>query len=141
MSGVFSMQRYEVNMPGTGICSFCKSPIISEEDIQNFDIIVFGIPYDWGVGFRPGARFGPRAIREMSTRFALDGRGYWDIEKKKRMLSGVQIGDIGDADILYYENEHNFMVYKQFLLGSINSSPDIFILYITWHNVLFSKDI
>ena len=33
------------------------------------DIAVVGCPYDLGTSFRPGARFGPRAIREIS-RFA-----------------------------------------------------------------------
>ncbi len=107
------MKKYEVNMPGTGICSFCKLPIISDNDIKSFDVVVCGIPYDWGVGFRPGARFGPRAIREMSTRFTIDGYGYWDIKKKKRMLSGVQIADLGDVDVLYYEQEYNFKAIKQ----------------------------
>ena len=31
------------------------------------DLALLGIPYDGGVSYRPGARFGPRAIREQST--------------------------------------------------------------------------
>lgn len=102
------MKKMEVDMPAAGICSFGKVPIISERQIKDYDAVICGIPYDWGVGFRPGTRFGPRSIREMSSRFSLDGTGYWDIRKKRRMLSDIRIGDIGDVDILYYQREHNF---------------------------------
>ncbi|KAJ6148800.1 arginase family-domain-containing protein [Penicillium chrysogenum] len=35
---------------------------------ETFDIAVLGAPYDTSVGYRPGARFGPRAIRHVSGR-------------------------------------------------------------------------
>ncbi|WP_239152437.1 agmatinase [Virgisporangium aliadipatigenens] len=28
------------------------------------DVVILGAPFDWGTSFRPGARFGPRAIRD-----------------------------------------------------------------------------
>ncbi|MEW6672208.1 MAG: agmatinase, partial [Thermodesulfobacteriota bacterium] len=62
-------------------------------------------PFDEGVGFRPGARFGPRAVREYSMRFAYfdpaaPERGYWDLEKRKRLLTDVTLLDCGDVDIV-----------------------------------------
>lgn len=33
-----------------------------------FDIAVLGVPFDTAVSYRPGARFGPRAIRAASAR-------------------------------------------------------------------------
>ncbi|MDJ0333836.1 agmatinase [Salinibacterium sp. G-O1] len=47
-----------------GIATFARLPRI--EDVESADIIVVGIPFDSGVSFRPGARFGPSHIREIS---------------------------------------------------------------------------
>ena len=47
---------------------------LSERDIP-FDIGVIGVPFDTAVSYRPGARFGPRAIRAASAR-QLPFRGF-----------------------------------------------------------------
>jgi len=36
-------------------------------DLAGVDAIVYGIPFDTATSFRPGARFGPEAIRSAST--------------------------------------------------------------------------
>lgn len=52
-----------------GLCTFCRFPQICHvaPDHQPVDWAVYGIPFDGGVSYRPGARFGPRAIRDAST--------------------------------------------------------------------------
>ncbi|CAN0266620.1 unnamed protein product, partial [Ectocarpus fasciculatus] len=35
----------------------------SPRQVSNFDVAVVGIPFDAGCTYRPGARFGPEAIR------------------------------------------------------------------------------
>lgn len=47
-----------------GIATFAKLPRI--EDVPSADIAVVGVPFDSGVSFRPGARFGPAHVREAS---------------------------------------------------------------------------
>lgn len=47
-----------------GIPSFNAYPVTRE--LKNVDIAVMGVPFDSGVTNRPGARLGPRAIRNMS---------------------------------------------------------------------------
>lgn len=47
-----------------GIATFARLPRI--EDVPRADIAVVGIPFDSGVSYRPGARFGPAAVREAS---------------------------------------------------------------------------
>lgn len=47
-----------------GLTTFARLP--RAEDVGNWDISVVGVPFDSGVTFRPGARFGPAAIREAS---------------------------------------------------------------------------
>jgi agmatinase len=45
-------------------------------DLSGTDIVTWGIPYDLSVTNRPGARFGPRAIRAVSSNLSWDG-GPW----------------------------------------------------------------
>lgn len=47
-----------------GLATFARLPRI--EDVPDHGVSVVGIPFDAGVTFRPGARFGPSAIREAS---------------------------------------------------------------------------
>ena len=54
-----------------GISTFAHLPYLQcwEEDAnEDYDIAVIGAPYDIGVTFRTGARFGPSGIREGSKR-------------------------------------------------------------------------
>ena len=36
---------------------------VEPDDLGAPDVVILGAPFDWGTTFRPGARFGPRAIR------------------------------------------------------------------------------
>lgn len=47
-----------------GLATFARLPQLHEVD--RYDIAVVGVPFDSGVTYRPGARFGPAAIREVS---------------------------------------------------------------------------
>ena len=47
-----------------GIATFARLPRL--EDVGSADVAVVGVPFDSGVSYRPGARFGPAAVREGS---------------------------------------------------------------------------
>ncbi|WP_309620386.1 agmatinase [Salinibacterium sp.] len=47
-----------------GAATFARLPTLDEVDVA--DVVVLGIPFDSGVSYRPGARFGPSHIREAS---------------------------------------------------------------------------
>ena len=47
-----------------GPATFARLPRL--EDVGSCDVAVVGVPFDAGVTYRPGARFGPAAIREAS---------------------------------------------------------------------------
>lgn len=51
----------------SGITTFGRLPLTTEIDDQEVDLAVLGIPFDSLVTFRPGARFGPNAIRQSSV--------------------------------------------------------------------------
>ncbi|PIC69195.1 agmatinase [Sporosarcina sp. P16b] len=99
----------KINMPITGICSFAKYPICTDWEEIDADIAVLGVPYDTGVGFLSGCRFGPRRIREVSTHYARGNAGFYDPERDEVFLGGdVKIVDAGDADVIHGDIEQAF---------------------------------
>ena len=51
-------------LPYQGLVTFWRAPY--GQDLDGVDVAVYGVPFDAGTSNRPGARFGPRAIREQS---------------------------------------------------------------------------
>ena len=97
-----------LNLPFVGISTFGKRPYIADWDAIKADVAVLGAPYDFGTQWRPGARFGPRAVREASTLFSFGHAGAYDHEDDATYLaSDVQIVDIGDADIIHTKTEES----------------------------------
>ena len=97
-----------LNLPFVGISTFGKRPYISDWDAIDADVAVLGAPYDFGTQWRPGARFGPRAVREASTLFSFGHAGAYDHEDDATYLAGdVRIVDIGDADIIHTKTEES----------------------------------
>ena len=62
----------------SGPISFMRFPV--SKDLAKADIAVLGVPYDLGTTNRPGARFGPRAMREQSTLTGEFEYGLWPWE-------------------------------------------------------------
>jgi guanidinopropionase len=54
----------------SGIKTFFRLPYVPMD--ADYEVGIFGIPYDGGVSYRPGPRFAPTAVREMSSL----GRGF-----------------------------------------------------------------
>jgi agmatinase len=82
-----------------GVCTFCRFPMLGAVGAENrpVDWIVYGVPFDAGVTFRPGARFGPRAIREASQYVKP-----YSIEHGVNIAETLSIADGGDAPIKPY---------------------------------------
>ena len=47
-----------------GFPTFARLP--RRDQVKNYDVAVVGVPFDSGVSYRPGARFGPAHIRQSS---------------------------------------------------------------------------
>ena len=79
----------------TGILSYLRLPY--SRDMAETEITVLGVPYDLGTTNRPGARFGPRAIREMSSLVGEFQWGVWpwdyDVRERRRI---TDYGDVCD---------------------------------------------
>lgn len=95
-----------LNLPFVGISTFAKRPYVSDWSNIDADVAVLGAPFDFGTQFRPGARFGPRAVREASSLFSFGHGGAYDHEDDCTYLdSDVRIVDLGDADIVHTNTE------------------------------------
>src|SRR5262249_15511922 len=104
-----------LNLPFTGLVSFLRAPVCSRLDELDADIAILGAPTDEGSTWVPGARFGPRVIREMSFRRAGYGgrpHGYYDMGEERRYLERElklgRIVDCGDSDIIYTNVQQTF---------------------------------
>lgn len=67
------------------------------KDLSGVDLAITGLPFDQAVTNRPGARFGPRAIREASTLQAFDAPYGWGYDP----MSALTIVDYGDMAFDY----------------------------------------
>ena len=91
-----------LNLPFVGLSTFGKSPVQTDWDEIDADVAILGAPFDFGTQWRPGARFGPRAVREASTLFSFGHAGAYDHEDDATYLdASVRMVDIGDADIIH----------------------------------------
>ncbi len=95
-----------LDLPFVGHATFGKRPICTNWDAIDADCAILGAPFDFGTQYRPGARFGPRAIREASTLFSFGHAGAYDHENDVTYLDeSVRIVDLGDADIVHTNTE------------------------------------
>lgn len=72
-----------------GHSTFARLPRL--EDVDTFDVAVVGVPFDSGVTYRPGARFGPSHIRQ-GSRLLRPYNPALDVSP----FAGVQVVDAGD---------------------------------------------
>ena len=78
-----------------GPTTFCRVPLLTrpeELDEAQPDIAIIGAPWDDSVTYRPGARFGPRAVRTASYQAA-----EWHLELEVAPLEVLRVVDYSDA--------------------------------------------
>jgi len=92
----------------TGPATFFKAPYRPLSDNWQADVGLLGLPYDFAVGYRPGARFAPGALREASGRYAPGPEGYFDPQTESYLLRGVTLVDAGDVDPAQLEYQESF---------------------------------
>ena len=75
------------------IATFMLLPAVASP--EELDVALLGIPYDGGVSYRPGARFGPRAVREQSSLIRS-----WHPVLKVHPFERLRVADCGDIDVV-----------------------------------------
>jgi agmatinase len=81
-----------------GPATFARLPMI--DDVSDIDIALLGIPFDTGVSYRPGARFGPSHVRQ-SSRLLRPYNPAVDVSP----FSKFQIADAGDIGVNPFDLE------------------------------------
>lgn len=76
----------------TGIRTFARCPHVV--DPAGVDVGIVGIPFDTATSFRPGARFGPEAIRSASALL----RPYHPVLDVD-VFAGQSVADLGDLEV------------------------------------------
>lgn len=92
-----------------GAYSFMRLPL--SRDLSKADVVIAGVPFDLGVMHRPGARFGPRAIRQASAQvrqYPMTAENLWGPFRELRVL------DYGDVNIEAAYIEHNVTLIQAF---------------------------
>lgn len=93
-----------LNLPFTGLPTFAKFPYCPDPEQlarEKPAAAIVGIPYDLGTQIRPGTRYGPRAIRELSTHYS--GASYYDYDLGENFFpEHVRFVDAGDADMIHH---------------------------------------
>lgn len=77
----------------SGIGSFMRLPQVTQ--MQGVDAAIVGIPFDTGVSYRIGGRFGPSAVREASRLL----RPY-HVEHEIEIFDHLSVVDAGDVSVI-----------------------------------------
>ncbi len=85
----------------TGIRTFARLPNV--QTVEDVDLAVVGLPFDTGVNFKVGARFGPEAVRSASVL-----QRPYNPELKVNIFKTLSCIDYGDAPVVpgYIEDSH-----------------------------------
>ena len=78
-----------------GATSFLRRPYA--KDLTGVDVAVTGVPFDMATTHRPGARFGPRAIREASALQTYEPPYGWPVDP----MTACTVVDCGDVAFDY----------------------------------------
>ena len=96
-----------------GIKTFFRLPYIKKTEalFNDLDIAIFGVPFDGGVSYRPGARFAPSKIREVSSL----GRGY-HLSRELSIFDNLNVADLGDCKVVPMSVEKTYELIEAYSL-------------------------
>ena len=87
--------REQLHLPHAGLATFGQRPFLTEPaqlDAWQPDVAVVGAPFDVSTTNRPGARFGPRAIRSLAYE-----PGTYHLDLGIEIFDWLEVVDYGDA--------------------------------------------
>ena len=96
------------------MATFCRFPLIDDVPPEGrpVDWALYGVPFDGGVTYRPGARFGPRAIRAASQYIKPV-----HLELGVDIAEVLSLADAGDAPVQPYSCRETLEAVSGFALG------------------------
>ncbi|MGZ3804450.1 MAG: arginase family protein, partial [Pseudobdellovibrionaceae bacterium] len=90
----------------SAIKTFFRLPHVPVE--ADYEVGIFGIPYDGGVSYRPGPRFAPAAVREMSSL----GRGF-HMTRELNWIEKLKVADIGDCSTVPIDQAQTYALIEK----------------------------
>ena len=76
-----------------GAATFARLPEVDR--VSGYDVAILGVPFDSGTSYRPGARFGPMAVRQASRHL----RPGYHVELDRSPFREIQVVDAGDVPV------------------------------------------
>jgi agmatinase len=91
--------------------TFCKVDLVLDaKDLPGADVAIVGAPFDETTTGRPGARFGPRAIRLSDQGGAGDGH---HLELGVEPFDALSVVDYGDAEVIPADPERSHAAIRR----------------------------
>jgi agmatinase len=97
--------RQQLDLPHAGMVSFGQRPFLTElEQLDEWqpDVAIVGAPFDMSTTNRPGARFGPRAIRATAYE-----PGTYHMDLGLEIFDWLEVVDFGDAHCPHGQTERS----------------------------------
>jgi agmatinase len=87
-----------------GINTFLKAPYVENvHEVRRHEVAVVGAPFDMGTTYRPGARFGPQAIRRISALY-----DSYSVDMAVDLQEELDLADVGDVFVIPSNIEKSF---------------------------------
>jgi agmatinase len=87
-----------------GINTFLKAPYVENvHEVSRHEVAVVGAPFDMGTTYRPGARFGPQAIRRISALY-----DSYSVDMAVDLQEELDLVDVGDVFVIPSNIEKSF---------------------------------
>ena len=92
-------------VPGTAVPRYAGKSTFARiadiHEVSDYGIAILGVPFDGGTSYRPGARFGPMAVRQAARTL----RPAFHVELGIEPLRVVQVVDAGDVSVTPFDIE------------------------------------
>lgn len=111
---------------------------ISEVQGEDIDIVFWGVPYDAGVTYKPGARFGPTYLRKCSTSIYQynNAQGVYKPDSTK-ILENITMCDLGDISSTVFSRNGKVFQHVYTLAQNISRSGALSIMIGGDHSLTF----
>ncbi|MES2856385.1 MAG: arginase family protein, partial [Bdellovibrionota bacterium] len=91
----------------SGIKTFFRLPVVPID--ANYDVGICGVPFDGGASYRPGSRFAPSKIREVTSL----GRVF-HMGRMEGFTQKLKVADIGDCPTVPISIEKTYERIEEF---------------------------
>ena len=103
----------------SAIKTFFRLPCVALD--ADYEVGIFGIPYDGAVSYRPGARFAPSKVREVSSL----GRGF-HMSRMENFFEKLKVADIGDCPTVPIDQKQTYERIEKFVSEILSHNKKFF---------------